>query len=361
MRMTSSELRMIMGVDLDDVHAVLLLGGGGTRLWPLSTDAHPKQFLKIFGGKSLSQLTLERIKACQIKMVYVVTNRNYFDIAVMQAQTLGVKIQFILEPMRRDSAPAIAAAAAAIASQKRPESIIAVFPCDHLITDTSSFCEAVNDAILVARSGSLVTLGICPTTPSSEYGYIQKGLPLDGAREVYRVESFKEKPNQEDALTYLASGDYYWNSGIFIFRVDEFESEVTIHMPQIWNAVRRAIEHSELKENVLLLNDEAFGLAEKVSIDYALFEKSHSVVLLPRSFAWSDVGNWASIHDTLPHDADGNASGGDAEIHEGRNTLVYGDGIKIIALGVHDLVIVASADGVFVAPKNRAANIKKLI
>ncbi|MBS7804499.1 mannose-1-phosphate guanylyltransferase [Rhizobiales bacterium TNE-4] len=349
-----------MIVDLTDVHAVLLLGGGGTRLWPLSTDAHPKQFLKIFGGKSLFQLTLERIKACQIKSIYVVTNQKYFDIAVMQAHILEVKLQFILEPIRRDSAPAIAAAVAAIASQTGSESIVAVFPCDHLIADTSLFCEAVKDAIGVSRSGALVTFGIYPTAPSSEYGYIQKGLRLDSAREIYRAVSFKEKPIQEDALTYIASGDYYWNSGIFIFRVSKFENEASIHMPQIWNAVRHAIEDGELTENVLLLSKEAFGAAEKVSIDYALFEKSHSVVLLTRNFPWSDVGNWASIYDALPHDVDGNARGGDAEIYESRNTLVYADGIRVIALGVHDLIIVASADGVFVAPKGRAADVKKL-
>lgn len=350
-----------MDVDHDDVHAVLLLGGGGTRLWPLSTDSHPKQFLKIFGEKSLFQLTLERIKACQINSIYVVTNQNYFDIAIMQAQILGVELQFILEPMRRDSAPAIAAAVAAIAAQAGSESIIAVFPCDHLITDTSSFYEAVKDAVLVARSGAFVTFGIYPTAPSSEYGYIKKGLRLDDARDAYRAKEFKEKPNLENALAYLASGDYYWNSGIFVFRVSNFENEALIHMPQIWNAARHAIEDGEFTENVLHLSSEAFGAAEKVSIDYALFEKSHSVVLLPRNFAWSDVGNWSSVHDAFPHDADGNTRGGDVVIHESRNTLVYGDGLRVIALGVNDLVVVASVDGVFVAPKSRAADIKKFI
>lgn len=343
------------------INAVLLLGGGGTRLWPLSTDEHPKQFLTLFHGKSLYQLTLERVIACGITAIHVITNERYFDRAREQAAKLGLQPDFILEPTRRDSAPAIAAAVSAIQAVSGPETCLAVLPCDHLITDYEAFGRALDDAVTTSKSGLLVTFGIQPSGPSTEYGYIEKGKKLDLAPEAFQAISFKEKPNLEIARAYLLSGNYFWNSGMFVFRASDFAREAENYMPQIWNAACSSVELGRRAPDALRLHADAFGNAEKISIDYALFEKSKFVALLPRNFTWSDVGNWASVHEALPRDVDGNAAGGDVAIHESKNTLAYSEGVRVIALGLNDVVVIASAEGVFVAPKERAPELKRLL
>lgn len=350
-----------MAADLTKVHVVLLLGGGGTRLWPLSTDDRPKQFLSLFGGKSLYQMTLQRVRASGIAAVHVVTNERYCARARAQAAEIGLAPAFILEPARRDSGPAIAAAVAAIQASEGSDAVIAVLPCDHLISDYAAFADALRDAVEATRTELLVTFGIQPTAPSIEYGYIERGEALPLVREAFRAASFREKPNLETALSYLVSGHHYWNSGMFVFRCADFQREAMMHMPQIWSHAEQAIAAGEVGRQGFRLGACAFCAADAVSIDYALFEKSDAVIVLPRQFAWSDVGNWSSIHAALPHDGNGNAAVGDVAIHESRNTLVYGDGVRVIALGVDDLAIVASPDGVFVAPKDRATEIKRLL
>lgn len=350
-----------MPADMRSVHAILLSGGGGTRLWPVSTELRPKQFLRLFGELSLFQLTLERVRECGIADIHVVTNAAYAHEVEAQALERAIPVSLIVEPIRRDSAPAIAAGVAAVEVRFGAEAVTVVLPCDHLIPDHAAFGQALHDAVIAARAGFLVTFGITPTAPSTEYGYIQQGERLDVAEGVFRASSFREKPDKDTARAYLASGKYHWNSGIFLFRASDFARESNIYMPKIWEAALNAVRRGEKTERHLLLNEEAFVKAEKVSVDYALFEKSNSVALLPRDFLWSDVGNWTSVHAALPNDTAGNAVGGDATIHESRNTLAFGDGIRVIALGLDDLVVIASPDGVFVAPRNRAAEIKKFL
>ena len=350
-----------MPADLRPVHAVLLSGGGGTRLWPLSTDLRPKQFLRLFGDLSLFQLTLERVRDCGIADIHVVTNAAYVDDVQSQANERGIPVSLILEPTRRDSAPAIAAGLAVLNAKFGPEAVAVVLPCDHLIPNHSAFGEALCDAVAVARAGSLVTFGIKPTAPSTEYGYIRQGEALPIASDVFRAAAFKEKPDLATAKDYLTAGEFHWNSGMFVFRVSDFAREAALHMPSIWDAAREAVALGQRSSHVLRLNADAFGHAERISIDYALFEKSDAVALLPRNFAWSDVGNWSSVHAALPHDANGNVAGGDAAIHESRNTLAYGEGVRVITLGLNDVVVIASAEGVFVAPKSRAAEVKSLL
>ena len=350
-----------MAAEMVGVHAVLLSGGGGTRLWPVSTETRPKQFLRLFGELSLFQLTLERVRDCGIADIHVVTNAAYAHDVQSQAQERGISVSLILEPMRRDSAPAIAAGLATLKAEYGSDAVAVVLPCDHLIPNHSAFGDALRDAVAAARAGSLVTFGIKPTSPSTEYGYIRQGAALPIASDVFRAAAFREKPDLATAKDYLASGEYHWNSGMFVFRVSDFAREATRHMPSIWDAAREAVALGQKSPHVLRLHADAFGQAEKISIDYALFEKSDAVALLPRQFAWSDVGNWASVHAALPHDADGNAAGGDAVIHESRNTLAYGEGVRVITLGLNDVVVIASAEGVFVAPKSRAAEVKSLL
>jgi mannose-1-phosphate guanylyltransferase/mannose-6-phosphate isomerase len=350
-----------MAADMVGVHAVLLSGGGGTRLWPVSTETRPKQFLRLFGELSLFQLTLERVRDCGVSDIHVVTNAAYAHEVQTQASERGIPVSLILEPMRRDSAPAIAAGLAALKAKFGPEAVAVVLPCDHLIPNHNAFGEALRDAVETARAGSLVTFGIKPTSPSTEYGYIRQGDAIVGARNSFRAAAFREKPDFETAKSYLNSSDYHWNSGMFVFRVADFAREANAHMPAVWNAAREAVSLGQKASHVLRLHADAFSAAEKISIDYALFEKSDSVALLPRNFAWSDVGNWSSVHAALPHDADGNASGGDAAIHESRNTLAYGEGVRVITLGLNDVVVIASADGVFVAPRSRAHEVKDFL
>lgn len=350
-----------MAANMAGVHAVLLSGGGGTRLWPVSTQTRPKQFLRLFGELSLFQLTLERVRDCGISDIHVVTNAAYAHDVQSQAAERGIPVSLILEPMRRDSAPAIAAGLACLKTEFGEEAVAIVLPCDHLIPNHTAFGQALSDAVEAARAGSLVTFGIKPTAPSTEYGYIRQGESLAVAKNVFRAAAFREKPDLETAKSYLASGEYHWNSGMFVFRVSDFAREATTLMPRIWDAAREAVDLGQKSHHVLRLHADAFAQAEKISIDYALFEKSSAVALLPRNFAWSDVGNWASVHAALPHDADGNAAGGDAAIHESRNTLAFGEGVRVVTLGLNDVVVVASAEGVFVAPKSRAAEVKNLL
>lgn len=352
---------MIMPADAWSTHAVLLSGGGGTRLWPVSTEARPKQFLRLFGELSLFQLTLERVRDCGIRNIHVVTNGAYADDVEAQALERGIPVSLIVEPIRRDSAPAIAVGAAALEAEFGGDALAVVLPCDHLIPDHASFAQALHDAIIAARAGFLVTFGIAPTSPSTEYGYIQQGERLEVAEGVFRASSFREKPDIETAKSYLALGGYHWNSGMFVFRVSDFVRDAKIHMPDVWDAATKAVCLGEKSEHRLRLDEEAFAKAQRISIDYALFEKSNSVALLPRKFVWSDVGNWVSVHAALPNDPAGNAVGGGATIHESRNTIAFGDGVRVIVLGVDDLVVIASPDGVFVAPMCRAAEIKKFL
>lgn len=350
-----------MAVEMVDVHAVLLSGGGGTRLWPVSTETRPKQFLRLFGELSLFQLTLERVRDCGIVDIHVVTNAAYAHDVQVQAHERGINVSLILEPMRRDSAPAISAGLAYLQASFGSGAVAVVLPCDHLIPNHTAFREALIDAVEAARAGSLVTFGIKPTSPSTEYGYIRQGDELSIAQKAFRASEFREKPSLLLAQAYLASGEYHWNSGMFVFRVNDFAREAEIHMPKIWQAACAAVALGQKSPYMLRLHADAFGSAEKISIDYALFEKSQAVALLPRNFAWSDVGNWASVHAALPHDANGNAAGGDAAIHESKNTLAYGEGVRVITLGLDDVVVIASSEGVFVAPKSRAAEIKSLL
>jgi mannose-1-phosphate guanylyltransferase/mannose-6-phosphate isomerase len=349
-------------IDGRRVIALLLSGGGGTRLWPVSTDATPKQFLKLFGQRSLYQRTVARVDAAQVDGIVVVTNVAHEPHVSSQVDGLvAIKPTVVLEPMRRDSGPAIAAGVAAIAAEHGPDAIVVALPCDHLIPGEAHFLRSLAEGVALAASGFLGTFGIRPTCPSTEFGYIRRADAIEGQRNAFRVASFHEKPTRERAQAFLDDGGYDWNSGMFMFRADVFAAQAERHMPQLWRAATEAARTGTRSDRRLLLAADAFAQAPRTSIDYALFEKSDRVGVVPVSFAWSDVGNWASVHDALDKDITGNAKVGDVVTRDASGNLVIGDGVKVVVLGLDDLVVVASPQGTFVAPKSRAAEIKSLL
>lgn len=353
--------------------ALLLSGGGGTRLWPLSTEASPKQFLKLFGPHSLFQLALLRARGAGAQSLVVMANQGQIKLIENDLDDLGAvheagSTRLLLEPMRRDSAPAIAAGVADCLHLFGRKALVMVLACDHLIPDHAGFRQSVAEACALARQGKLVTLGITPTAPVSDYGYIRFGKPIAGSRG-YDVDAFVEKPDRARAEAYLKEGGYAWNSGMFLFEAGVFADEAERFMPDLWAQAQRAVAKGTREPNrlasALTLEEAAFAACEKISIDYALFEKSRNVAVVPASFSWSDVGGWAAVHEALDQDNAGNAiveaGAGFVLEKDSTNSLLISDTIPILALGVDDLVVVSTPRGVFVAPKARAADIKALL
>jgi mannose-1-phosphate guanylyltransferase/mannose-6-phosphate isomerase len=345
------------------VVAMLLSGGAGTRLWPLSTETMPKQFLRLFGEESLFQLTLGRLEAAGVDHVTVVTNVTQANLVESQAVETGVVVdEVLIEPLRRDSAPAIAAGVAAIVAAHGPETVVVVLPCDHLIPDVDVFGETLRQGMDLADMGWIGTFGIRPTHPSTEFGYIQRADALPGHAAAHRVLAFHEKPTSEVATRYLADGDYDWNSGMLVFRADVFAEEAKTAMPDVWFSASEAVRLSHKERGRRLLDAESFAGAPRISIDFAMMEKSKRIGVVPAAFAWSDVGNWAAVHDAHDKDADRNVLIGDARLRDARGNLVICEGAgRVVLVGLDDLVVISSPAGTFIAPKHRAAEVKALI
>lgn len=351
-------------IDGHSVIALLLVGGAGTRLWPISSDAHPKQFLKLFADRSLFQATLARVAGAGVNEVVVVTGQAHAAVVKDQIAELGSgHSHLLLEPCRRDSAAAIAAGTAWIKQSTGANAVVAVLPADHFIPDTEAFARALKQAAALAREGWLVTFGIRPATPTTEYGYIQRGTPLGvpGIETACKVARFHEKPRREVAEAYLRDGNYDWNSGIFVFTAEAFSGEAAQHMPDIWEAVNQAVASGRRNEEAFAFDADAFGRVRKSSIDYALFEKSDRVAVIPVDFAWHDIGNWGSAYEAFRTNAGANVVAGDVVLDDVSGTIVVADGVKVVVCGMSDVVVVSSKDGTFVAPRSKAAEIKRLL
>lgn len=342
--------------------AIVLSGGAGTRLWPISTDARPKQFMTLFNGRSLYQDTLLRLGAAKFEAVYVIGNQTHCDLLTQQARELALPpLHFIFEPLRRDSGAAIAAGVAAIRGHLGDDTVIFALPSDHLITDQAAFGLNADLAHQLAELDFLTTFGIIPSYPSSEFGYIQRGGRIDQHANAFRVLRFHEKPERQAAERYLFEGGFYWNSGIFAFSAASFNTEARRHMPELWHIVSEAVERGQHKGQELYLDAERFGAAPRISIDYALMEKSARVGVIPASFPWSDVGTWSVIHDLKAEGADNNLLVGDVSTKAVANSVIIAEGVKVLAVGVDGLVIAATKEGVFVAPQTMAAQVKNLL
>lgn len=335
---------------------VLLSGGSGTRLWPLSREAYPKQFLALAGRNTMLQDTWLRVAPLAARAPIVVANEEHRFLAGEQLRQVGVDgAAILLEPVGRNTAPAIAAAALeAMAAGDDP--LLLVLPSDHVVRDADAFRDAVREAMPAAAEGALVTFGIVADAPETGFGYIQAG-PGDGVRDVLR---FVEKPDAATAQAWLDAGGYYWNSGMFLFRASRFLEELAAFRPDILEGVRAALREARRDGDFIRLDRDAFAATPADSIDYAVMEKTEAAMVLPVDIGWNDVGSWSALWDVAERDAQGNAQIGDVIAVDSRNS--YAHARRLVALvGVDDLVVVETDDAVLVARKDRVQQVKDVV
>jgi mannose-1-phosphate guanylyltransferase/mannose-6-phosphate isomerase len=338
---------------------VLLAGGAGTRLWPVSRDALPKQFLPLIGERSSYQETLLRVVDPELfAPPVVVTGSDFRFFARRQAEEIGIDATVLIEPMRRDSAAAIAAAAA-FARSRDPDALVLALAADHVILDLDRFKEACVAGREAAVQGHIVTFGIAPTMPKTSYGYILCGAPL-GPKDVRAVSAFVEKPDAQTAARYVAEG-YLWNSGNFLFRADTLLSELVRFEPEIVQAAEDAVAAASDDIGFRRLDADAFARAPQKSIDYAVMEKTDRAAVVEGRFRWSDIGSWDAIFEIAEHDGAGNAVRGAAMLMDSENCVVHSDDRLTAVLGVKDLVVVTTIDAVLVLPRERAQDVKELV
>lgn len=343
------------------LHPVVLSGGSGTRLWPLSRQDRPKQFLALIGERSLYQETV--LRAAKLpgarSPITVCSDAHRFTVGE-QLQSIGVESGgTVLEPVARNTAPAIAVAAMH-AQLADPEAVILVMPADHLIEDEAAFRDAVLKAKGLAGDDWLVTFGITPETPETGYGYIRQGQELGEAG--FRIDRFVEKPRCDVAEGYLADGGYLWNSGMFLFRADRYLEELAIHAPEILRATRDAYAAASADLDFIRVDAAAFGKSPSDSIDYAVMEKTDRAAVVPVSCGWSDIGSWSSLWTVAERDEAGNRTEGDVITVDTRDSLVHASERRLIAtVGVDDLVIIDTADATLVARKDQVQNVKAVV
>lgn len=344
---------------MNAIQPVILSGGSGTRLWPLSRSAHPKQFLPLADEVSMLQGTWQRIAPIAIGEPIVVANEAHRFMVAEQLRQIGCgSARILLEPVGRNTAPAIGLAALeAVAAGDDP--VLLILPSDHVIRDPAAFREAVESAVPAAEAGKLVTFGIVPTGPETGYGYIRAGAEAIHPARV--VESFVEKPDLATAESYVESGRYYWNSGMFLFKASRYIAELERLQPDMLAACRAALGASTRDNDFIRLDADAFAASPANSIDYAVMEKTEDATVVPISVGWSDVGSWAALWEVGEQDGNGNAHHGDVLAHDCRNTLAWGNGRLIALLGLEDVVVVDTADAVLVARKDRAQGVKEIV
>jgi mannose-1-phosphate guanylyltransferase len=324
---------------------VILSGGGGTRLWPLSTPQKPKQFLALTGDRTMFQLTLDRVNdADNFAAPIIVANAAHADL--VEAQCANDNAIILLEPCARNTAPAIALAALAASD---PKAVLLVMPSDHVIIDVAAFHAATNAALPLVEAGWMVTYGIAPTGPETGYGYIQMGEALSNG--LQSVARFVEKPDVARAEAMLAQGNHSWNGGIFLFRADIYLSALSVHAPDMLASAQNAMAKASRDGNRITPNAEAFAACPSDSIDYAVMEKAEHVAVISVKMGWSDIGSWDALYELNAKDAAANATIGTARIEGATGNLIHADGIRVSIHGVEDLIIVANGREVMIMPR----------
>lgn len=338
---------------------VILAGGPGTRLWPVSTPETPKQFLRLVGERTLFQETLARVADDAVfEPAIVVSGERYGDVIAEQASAVDHLIEMVLlEPVARNSAPAIAAAAYAAA----PDAHLLVMPADHLIRETALFHGLVEGAAAAAQRGAIVTFGITPTRPETGFGYIKAGAPL-GEAGAFEVEAFVEKPTLETARAYIANGSYLWNSGMFLFEAAAMRAELERLAPEVAAAAAHAVAHADVKKgmSIRMLDAKHFGTAPSISIDYAVMEKTDRAAVCPAALTWSDIGGWDALADAQTADADGNHVDGPGALLNCANVFARSDSVKIAAIGLTNIVVVAAGDTILIADRGSVQSIREV-
>ncbi|KIL05831.1 mannose-1-phosphate guanyltransferase [Stutzerimonas stutzeri] len=339
---------------------VIMAGGSGSRLWPLSRQLNPKQFLPLADAElSMLQATIQRLDGLQVGMPRLICNEQHRFLAAEQLRQLGMEqANILLEPVGRNTAPAIALAALqAVAEAEDP--ILLVLAADHLIQDVAAFHASIRTALPLAADGKLVTFGIVPTHPETGYGYIEQGEPVGSGG--YAVTRFVEKPDLAIAQHYLANGHYFWNSGMFMFRASRYLQELERFQPAILAACRTALAGGQQDMHFTRVDHDAFAACPEDSIDYAVMEKTADAAMVPLDAGWSDIGSWSALWDVSAKDAEGNVFKGDVLGQNTRNTYVHADSRLVATVGVEDLVIVETKDAVLVAHKDKVQDVKMLV
>lgn len=346
---------------MPQIYPVILSGGTGSRLWPLSRSLFPKQLLPLAGDRSLIQDTVLRATGAGFHPPLISCNLEHRFLIAEQMREAGIApLGIVLEPAGRNTAPA-AAIAALVVAQKDPDAMLLLMPADHIVQNQSAFLEAIEAATAAAEQNHLVTFGISPDAPETGYGYVRRGAPLAGSDRAFSVAQFAEKPDSGTAADYIASGDYCWNSGMFLFKASVFLAELERLEPEMLAQCRTALAEGKKDLDFFRLGEAAFGACKSISIDYAVMEHTAKAAIVPVDMGWSDIGSWESLWAVAAKDSSGNRTHGDVLHHGVRNSYLRSEGPLVAAVGIEDIVVVATKDAVLVSHKSASQDVKRIV